>query len=182
MFRTLPDANVGRRAQLFEVWIRPVVPQNAHMALRIAIYELRKLIERGLSPEAFEATRNYLMKNVFLLTANQEDQLGYALDSQWYGIGEFTAFMRERLRALTVEEVNRAIRRHLSGDDLHVVIVTRDAAALRERLVSDAVSTVAYDAPKPQEILDEDRVIGALPLNIAPEAATITRVEEVFRR
>ena len=30
------------------------------------------------------------MKNVFLLTATQDQQLGYALDSEWYGIGEFT--------------------------------------------------------------------------------------------
>ena len=31
------------------------------------------------------------MKNVFLMTATQDQQLGYALDSEWYGIGEFTA-------------------------------------------------------------------------------------------
>src|SRR6185369_2011186 len=101
MFQFFPDPNLGRRAQIFEVWIRPVVPENAHMALRIAVHELRKLIDDGLTAEQFEATRNYLMKNVFLMTATQDEQLGYALDSQWYGQGEFTATMREKLSKLT---------------------------------------------------------------------------------
>ena len=39
------------------------------------------------------------MKNVFVMTATQDQQLGYALDSKWYGIPEFTAYMRERLRS-----------------------------------------------------------------------------------
>jgi len=44
MFRMLPEPNVARRAQIFEVWIRPVMPQNAQMALRIAIAEVDKLV------------------------------------------------------------------------------------------------------------------------------------------
>jgi zinc protease len=181
MFRMQPAPNVARRAQLFEVWIRPVVPENGHMALRIAVHELRTLIERGLSKAQFEGTRNYLMKNVFLLTATQDAQLGYALDSKWYAVDEFAAYMRQRLAALTLADVNRAIRTHLSGTNLHVVIVTKDAAGLRDRLVSDAPSAVAYDAPKPKAITDEDRLIGALKLGIAPGAVTITKAEDVFK-
>ena len=47
--------------------------------------------------------------------------------------------MRDQLSALTVDDVNRAIRKHLSGRDLHVVIITKDAAGLKQQLVSDAV-------------------------------------------
>ena len=36
MFQFFPDPNIARRAQIFEIWIRPVAPENAHMALRIA--------------------------------------------------------------------------------------------------------------------------------------------------
>ena len=80
-----------------------MVPENAHMALRIALHELRQADRRTASAEAdFEATRNYLMKNVFVMTATQNQQLGYALDSEWYGIGEFTSYMREQLAKLTL--------------------------------------------------------------------------------
>jgi zinc protease len=182
MFQFVPDPNIARRAQLFEVWIRPVMPQNAHMALRIAVHELEQLITRGLSAEDFESTRNYLMKSVFLLTASQDEQLGYALDSDWYGIGEFTAYMRERLSRLTREDVNRAVRQHLSAQDLSVVIITKDAAGLRDALVADAPSPVTYDAPKPPELLAEDTIIGARKLGIRPEAVRVTPVAEVFAR
>ena len=180
MFQFFADPNLGRRAQIFEVWIRPVVPENAHMALRIAVHELRKFVEAGLSAEDFEATRNYLMKNVFLITATQDRQLGYALDSQWYGIGEFTSTMRERLSKLTLAEVNRVIKKHLSGRDLSVVIIAKDAKDLRDRLTSDAPSTIKYEAPKPPELLEEDKVIGVLKLQ--PTSVTITPVDQVFAK
>lgn len=182
MFQFFPDPNIVRQQQLFEIWIRPVVPVNAHMALRIAVSELRKLVTNGLTPAAFEATRDYLMKNVYVMTARQDQQLGYALDSRWYGIGEFTKYMRDALQALTVEQVNAAIRKHLSAEDLSIVFVTKDAAALKQALASDAVSPIQYDGEKPQSLLDEDKIIGALKLQIAPGNITITPVAEVFAR
>ena len=180
MFQFFPDPNLGRRAQIFEVWVRPVVPENAHMALRIALYELRKMIDNGLTAEEFESTRNYLMKNVFLMTARQDHQLGYALDSQWYGMGEFTATMRDNLSKLTLQDVNAAIKKHLSGTNLSVVIIAKDAKDLKERLTADAPSTIKYDAPKPEELLEEDKVIGVLKLQ--PTSVTITPVDQVFAR
>jgi zinc protease len=182
MFQFFPDPNIARRAQIFEVWIRPVVPENAHMAIRIALYELENLIEKGLSPEAFAKTRDYLMKNVYLLTSTSNQELGYALDSRWYGIGEFTQTMRQKLQNLTVDEVNRAIRKHLSAKNLSFVIITKDAEALRQQLLSDAFSPIKYDGEKPAELLAEDKVIGALKLRLSPEKIRVTPVEEVFER
>ncbi len=182
MFQFFPDPNIARRAQIFEVWIRPVVPVNAHMALRIAVYELDKLLRDGLSKEDFERTRDYLMKNVFVMTATQNQQIGYALDSKWYGTGEYTAMMRDRLKVLTLEDVNAAVRKHLSASDLSVVIVAKDAKGLKDALVSDEFSPIKYDAEKPKELLDEDKVIGALKLAIKPENVKITPVDDVFAK
>jgi zinc protease len=182
MSRSFPDPNTVRRAQLFEIWIRPVQPQSGPMALRIALFELRRLIERGLTEQQFESTRNYLMKNVYLMTATQEQRLGYALDSQWYGIGEFTETMRTRLAALTLAEVNRAIREHLSARNLQVVFIAKDAEGLKRDLVADTMAAMKYESPKPQALLDEDRVIAGMKLGIAPDAVRIVPVEEVLAR
>lgn len=51
MFQFFPDPNIARRQQIFEIWIRPVVPEQAHMALRIAMFELKRLIDQGLTPD-----------------------------------------------------------------------------------------------------------------------------------
>ncbi|MES2739953.1 MAG: pitrilysin family protein [Pseudomonadota bacterium] len=180
MFQFFPSPNLARRAQLFEVWIRPVAPENAHLALRIALTELDKLVSEGLTARQFETTRDYLMKNVFVMTATQDQQLGYALDAQWYGTPEFTRMMRDGLAKLTVDDVNRAIGRHLSAKNLSVVIIAKDAAALKEKLVSDAFAPIKYDGNKSQRLLDEDLIIGNLKLGIVPEAVRITPADQVF--
>ena len=62
------------------------------------------------------------------------------------------------------------------------MIVTKDAKGLAEALLADTPSTIRYDAPKPQALLDEDKLIGALKLGLRPDAVTITPVAEVFAR
>ena len=181
-FQFFPSPNVARRAQAFEVWIRPVVPANAHMAMRIALYELQKMIDNGLSQEDFEATRDYLMKNVYLMTATQDQRLGYALDSWWYGMPDYTESMRAQYSKLTRDDVNNAVRKYLSAKNLTVVIITKDAEALRNQLVSDEFSQIKYESAKPQDIVDEDKIIGAYKLNIRPENVKIIPVDEVFAR
>jgi zinc protease len=182
MFQFFPDPNIVRQRQIFEIWVRPVVPVNAHMALRIAIHELDQLIQNGLTGEQFETTRGYLMNNVYVMTARQDQQLGYALDSQWYGTGEFTDALRKQLQGLNVQQVNAAIKRHLSARDLSVVFITKDAPGLKQALVTDVFSPIKYDGEKPPELLAEDKVIGAMKLNIAPDKVRITPVGEVFAK
>ncbi|HUF66349.1 MAG TPA: pitrilysin family protein [Gemmatimonadaceae bacterium] len=180
MFQFFPSPNIARRAQLFEIWIRPVPPEQAHMALRIAVHELENLVANGLTQQQFDDTRDYLMKNVFVMTSTQNQQVGYALDSQWYGIGEFTSYMRDHISKLTLEDVNRAIRTHLDPQNLSIVMITDDAESLRQALVSDAPSPIKYDSPKPPEIVEEDKVLMVKPLGITAAKVKITPVTEVF--
>ena len=176
-----PSPNIARRSQLFEIWIRPVVPENAQMATRIALYETQQMIDNGLSQADFENTRDYLMKNVYLLTSNQSQRLGYALDSWWFGMGDYTETMRAAYAKLTRDDVNKAIKKYLSAKNLHVVIITKDAEGLRDTLLADAPSSIKYDAPKPQ-LADEDKTIGSYKLNIKPENIRIVSVDDVFAK
>ena len=139
-------------------------------------------IQEGLTQEEFENMRNYLMKNVFVMTATQNQQIGYALDSKWYGIPEFTSYMRDKLSKMTRNDVNSAIRKHLSAKNLSVVIITKDARGLADRLVQDEFSAIKYDAEKPADLLAEDKIIGGRKLGIRREDIRITPVDEVFAR
>ena len=182
MYQFFPDPNIARQQQIFEVWIRPVVPDNGHMALRIALHEVDRLVKHGLTKGQFEATRDYLMKNVYVKTSTANQQIGYALDSRWYGIGEYSAYMRAALEKLTLDDVNAAIRKHIHPHDMKIVVITKDAEGLKQKLVSDEVSTIKYEAEKPQALLDEDKVIGAMKLGIRADAVRIIPAEDVFRR
>jgi zinc protease len=180
MFQFQPDPNLGRRRQIFQIWIRPVEPQNGHFVLRAALYEYDKLVREGMSKEALESTREFLSKYVNVLTATQDAQLGYALDSRYYHIADLPAYMREQLAKLTLDDVNRAIRQYLKSNSLRIAIVTKDAAGLRDAIVSNQPSPITYNAPKPKEITDEDKTIETYKIVVKPADVTIVPVDKVF--
>src|SRR5687767_481619 len=181
MFQFTPDPNLGRQTQIFQIWIRPVVPENGHFVLRAALYEYDKLVREGMSKETFEATREFLIKNNNILTQTQDAQLGYALDSRYYNIPDYVSYMREQLTKLTLEDVNNAIRKYLKSDAMQVVMITKDAAGLREAIVSNKPSPITYNSPKPKEITDEDKVIEVYKIDVKPEDVVIVPVDKVFQ-
>jgi len=181
MFQFQPDPNLGRKLQIFQIWIRPVEPQNGHFVLRAALYEYDKLVREGMSPDAFESTKEFLSKYVNVLTATQDDQLGYALDSRYYGIKDFPTYMREQLAKLTLADVNRAIKTYLKSDAMRIAIVTKDAAVLRDAIVNNKLSPITYNAPKLKEITDEDKIIESYKINVKPADVTIVPADKVFQ-
>lgn len=180
MFQFEPSPNLGRRSQIFQIWLRPVEPKNGHFTLRAAMYEYDKLIKNGMSEAEFERSRQFLSKYVNVLTASQDTQLGYALDSRYYGIPEFTGYMRERLATLKLEDVNRAIAQYLKPGNMRIVAVTKDAQGLRTALTSNAPSPITYVSPKPQDVLDEDKIIQSYPLPLKEGDVKVVPVETVF--
>lgn len=180
MYQFTPDPNQGRSSQIFQIWIRPVVPENGHFVLRAALYEYDKLVREGMSKEAFEATREFLIKYNNILTQTQDAQLGYALDSRYYNIPDYVTYMRDQLTKLTLEDVNNAIRKYLKSDAMRIVMITKDAAGLREAIVNNKPSPITYNSPKPKEITDEDKVIESYKINVKPEDVVIVPVGKVF--
>jgi zinc protease len=180
MFLFQPEPNLGRQQQIFQIWIRPVEPQNGHFTLRAALYEYDRLVRAGMSKEAFETTRDFLLKNVNVLTQTQNAQLGYALDSRYYGIPDFNQYMRQQLTRLTLDDVNRVIRRHLKSDRMRIAMVTKDAESLRDAIVANRPSPITYNSPKPKEITDEDKNIEAYKINVRAEDVEVVPVERIF--
>jgi len=181
MFQFQPDPNLGRQQQIFQIWIRPVEPQNGHFVLRAALYEYDRLVREGMTREAFESTKEFLTKYVNVLTSTQDAQLGYALDSRYYRIPDFNTYMREQLAKLTLEDVNNALRKYLKSDGMRIAIITKDAAGLRDAILSNRPSPITYNAPKPKEITDQDKIIQAYKIDVRPENVVIVPVEKVFQ-
>ena len=181
MFQFTPDANLGRQSQIFQIWIRPVEAPNGHFTLRAALYEYDRLVRDGMSKETFDATKQFLVKYANILTATQDAQLGYALDSRYYNTPEFNAYMREQLAGLTLEDVNRAIKTHLKSDRMQIALVTKDADALRQAILANTASPITYNSPKTPEIMDEDRAIQIYKINVKPEDVRVVPVAQVFQ-
>src|SRR6266571_2064998 len=180
MFQMTPDPNLARQQQIFQIWIRPVEAENGVFALRAALYEYDKLLRDGLSQEAFETTREFLTKYANILTQTQSARLGYTLDSRYYGIPDYNSYVKEQLTKLTVGDVNAAIHRHLKSERVRIVLVTKDADRLREAIVKNTPSPIAYNSTKPEEILDEDKIIQSYKINVKSEDVSVEQVGRIF--
>ncbi len=60
------------------------------------------------------------------------------------------------------------------------MFITKYAAGLKEKLVSDAFSPIKYDAEKPKAVMDEDQIIGNRKLGIKAESIRITPASAAF--
>jgi zinc protease len=180
--RSMPPQNVSRRQQLLEIWIRPVPNETGLFALRAALRELSHLVRNGMTASEFALTRSFLSKYILQFAPTTMDRLGYALDDRFYGIqGSHLENYRKALRTMTLEEVNAAIRKHWHEGTMEIAVVTKNAPAFRQALLSGAPSPITYKTPKPQAVLDEDREIAAFPLPVKPEDVTIVKVEDLFK-
>jgi zinc protease len=176
---TFPIPDNPRRQAYFSIWIRPVPTDKAVFAIRAALWELDRLIDRGIAPSDFEVTRAYLLNYSKLWVQTLSRRLGFAIDGKFYGRKDLVTELAERLTKLTFDQVNTAIRKHLKTKGLKVAIVTRDAAGLRELLLSGKPTPLIYDTQgTPDDVVAEDKRIAAFPLKDV--SVKIVPVERVF--
>jgi zinc protease len=180
--RSMPPTNVARRHQIFEVWIRTLPNKHAHFALRAAVRELDALFEKGMSQEDFELQRAFLKKYSLHFADTTSGRLGYAIDDAFYGLDEpHLKHFRDMMDSLTLEDVNAALAKHMSTKNMKIVISTGEAESLAKAIVDDAPSPMEYSNPKPDEVMEEDKIIATYPLGIDASAVSTVKVENFLQ-
>ncbi len=184
-----PPVNVGRRSQIFEIWIRPIsntTPTNLHervlFATRAALREVAKVVDHGLPAEEVERTRNFLWNFTVNWGNTISRRLAYAVDDAFYGLPEpgYLAGIRPGLQALTPEGVNEAIQKHIQAENLWIVFITRDARNLRRMLLEGVPTGITYPGPRPEAVLAEDREIATFPIRVRADDIVIMDINEVY--
>ncbi len=177
----LPSPGVPRSSNYFSFWLRPVqtakglkgqYPElsainigHAHFALRMVKRELDQLIQNGLTKEDFELTKEFLRSYIKLYAQSPGKQLGFLLDSKFYGRTNYLTEMDKLLEKTTLADVNNAIKKYWQTNNMDIVIVTdkSEAAALSQSLQSGEVSPMAYSnslkASLAASILEEDKLV-----------------------
>ena len=184
----LPPPGVPRSSNYFSIWIRPVqtasglkkqYPElesipigHAHFAIRMALHEMQQMIDKGMTKEDFEATRDFLRSYIKLYIQTPERQLGYLMDSRFYGRKNYIAEMDALLAKLTLEQVNAAMKKYWQTQNMYITIVTdkSEAGSLAKSIESNQPSPMSYSnslrSSLSAEILAEDKTIENYPLNI----------------
>lgn len=179
---TYPLPNTSRRQQYWSIWVRPVPPEKAHFATRMAVYELGRFVERGMAQEDVDRIRAFIDGYYALYLQTESRRLGFAIDDRYYDVDQaWLERLRAAWRSLTAEQINAAIRRHLDPRRLQIAIVAPNGADLAERLASDAPSPIQYATPPPERVTREDETIVRYPLRIPRDRIRLIPIAEVFR-
>ena len=197
----LPLTGVPRSSNYFSIWIRPVqikeslvsqYPElqgievgHAHFALRMAIKEIDALVENGMTQETFEGTRDFLRSYIKLYIQTPNKELGFLMDSRFYGRQDYLAEMDEALANLTLAQVNATIKKYLQTKNMFVTIVTDDseAQALAQSLLQNRPSPMSYSnvvaEGLPASITQEDATVATYPLNVTK--VTVVPTAQTFK-
>ena len=197
-----PPFNSPRRHQYFSIWIRPVGHPYTHHILKALTWELEQFVRGGLSEEQVEKAKNKakilylnLAETVSRLVQSRVDDLFYGMKSRGY-----LPHYLERLEAVSAEQVNQALRRHLQARNLKYLVVTN--RELAGQLAAEVASGRKASGKTPQEyrveveekdgarqyrlsedqlqILLQDAVWEAYPLEIPAEKIRVVAVDRLF--
>jgi zinc protease len=197
----LPPPGVPRLTNYFSVWIRPVqiarqlVQQyeelkdvkigHAHFAIRLALREIDKLVNNGMTKKDFEATREFLLSYIKLYVQSPSSRLGYLMDSKYYGRVDYINELDKLLSKLTLEDVNKAVKKYWQINNMKITIVTdkSEAEALAKSLMENTYSPMSYSnfvkSGLPKEVLEEDEAVANFKLNV--KKVTVIKTEETFK-
>ncbi len=197
----LPPSGVPRTSNYWAIWIRPVQIAtqlkgqyeelanisigHAHFALRMAIREFDLLIKNGMTEGDFEATRTFLRSYSKLYAQSPSQQLGWLMDSRFYGRSDYLAELDTLLENATLEQVNASLRKHWQTENMFVTIVTdeSEAKALADSLIGNIPSPMSYSdlvrSGLASEVLKEDEEVAKYHLNI--RKVTIVESADTFQ-
>src|SRR5204863_2515642 len=124
--------------------------------------------------------RRFLGKHAGMLSKTKAAELGYAIDSLFYGIPQYDQYIQSALAKLTREQANKSIRLHLHADRIQMVVVSGNAQQLKDQLLADAAPPMPNNAPKPEELVAEDEIVRKWKLGLRAEDITIVPAEQAF--
>jgi zinc protease len=158
---------------------------HAQFALRMALREMDMMIKNGISQEDFEATRAFLQSYIKLYIKSPNQQLGFLMDSKMYGRDNYIEELENLLSKLTLEGVNKAIKKYLQIDNMKFTIVTNvsEAEPLAESLRNNSPSPMSYSnqvkAGLSDDIMKEDTATENFKLNV--KNVTVVDSKDTFK-
>lgn len=197
----LPPPGTPRTLNYFSIWLRPVqtatslknqYPElesvelgHAAFALRMALREMQLLIDSGMTKDNFIETREFLKSYTRLYAQTTSRQLGYLMDSRFYGRNNWLEELSALLDKVTLQDVNIAMKKYWQTRDMQIVIVTdpSEAGALNNALGSGMPTPMSYSnslkGTLPRSLLKEDEIVAKYPLQAT--SIEIVESDKTFR-
>lgn len=141
-----------RKRHAFSLWTFPQA-SDAGACIELELQLLENFIEHGVTQEELDAAKLYLENSHAFTLDTAAKRAALALDIDLYDLPhDYFDRHVDRVRALSVTDVNAAIRLRLSAENLSIVVVGTEDAIFRDveqaipRL--DGSRIVAFDSPE----------------------------------
>ena len=173
---------VSRSIQAFTMWGRPTPQNNGCFLLKQMMREFDLLSNKGIYPTEFALTKSHLNGYIPLLGTEISRQLGFMIDSAFYGIkNDYLLELQKKNDQLKLKEVNEVIHKNLNYEKPTVVVVTKDADAFLKELKSGNCP-IHYPpgVKKEKNILAEDEIISKYPLKFDDASIRTVASKEFF--
>lgn len=179
---TFPEQGVTRRLPMFYLWLRPTSIANGPFALKLALSELEQWVEHGLEDEEFQTVKKYALGHLPLEAQNIGRRLSYALNGNISETPNLLETLPAKLEELTLEQVNAAVRRHITPDNLIIVSVSGEGSELVERLKAGQTTPIQYMnvTPGPEQA-KKDADIAVKELGIQFDQVEVREAKGLFR-
>ncbi len=124
-----------RKRQSFSMWTFPQAADAAAcISLQLQLFE--ELVDKGVTTKELSAAKKYLINSHAFARDTAIKRASLRLDQHIYGLPSSSGF-KERVAAVTVDEVNAALRTRLSPQNLALVVLGTQSTTLGE--VQDSI-------------------------------------------
>jgi zinc protease len=175
----LPMPNIARSQQDWRMWTF-TLSKNMDFTVRLMLLKFQELLKNGISEERFKKIQSYAQDKFVFLVETTERQIAMKLDDKVYGTEDFARTFQQRLADTTYEQFNAALKKHLSLDNLAVVVTVPHAQAFKAELLSPS-ATIEYQGnidSKP--LAKEDNAAKALDLKLQETDIKVITADQLF--
>jgi len=167
------------KPQYFSIWTYPKTV-NTEFAIKMAIHELRTLVQDGIEPVDLERIKSYQINHFPFLVESAEQRLAMAMEEMYYGSPDFIDQYAANIAAVSGTDIQSAVSANWSGDDLVIVIVCSDAEAMKAELLTVDTKLELPTGASPEGLEEVNEIVKNLDLKLKPEDIKIANAEELF--
>lgn len=118
---------LDRIRQEFAMWTFPSA-QDTAACIELELSLLEELVEKGIQEDELSFIKNYLVRSYAFDVDTAPKRLHQRLDIELIGLkDDYFSGYRDRVRAVTLEEANAALRKRIAPEALHIVVVTTNS-------------------------------------------------------
>jgi zinc protease len=176
----LASPNNPRMEQYFSMWTYPKCA-NAKFAMKLCLKEMTDLVNGGVPEDRLELIQNFEKNQFPFQIETPQRELAHRMAEEFYGTHRFVDDYEARVAGLTDEQIDQAVRKYLSPENVAIVALVSDGEEFKQELLSDQTIIEYPSQADPTVLKEEDDQIKAFELGLTEEDFEIVKASELFK-